>query len=250
MNNLVGLTGALGIGAGLAYLFDPDRGRRRRALATDRIASAAHAAGDAADATSRDVKNRLFGTVASLRSRFRPDDVSDDVLVERVRSRMGSVVRHARAIDVTARDGHVTLRGPILADEVGRLLRRVGAVRGVETVDNQLEVHPEAGDVPDLQGAGPLPGPRSAFMQTSWSPTARLAAGAAGALLALYGVKQPGATRSLVGLTGLALLTRAATNHELKHLVDLAARRAGMNDGSGGAALDAGAAPATREQLH
>lgn len=139
MNSLVGLTGALGIGAGLAYLFDPDRGRRRRALASDQLVSAVHAAGDAADATSRDVKNRVAGTLASLRSRFEPDDVSDDVLVERVRARMGSVVRHARAIDVSAADGRVTLQGPILAEEADRLIRRVGAVRGVRTTTHYDE---------------------------------------------------------------------------------------------------------------
>jgi uncharacterized membrane protein len=225
MNTLVGLTGALGLGAGLAYLLDPDRGRRRRALASDQMISAAHAAGDAVETTSRDVRNRALGTIASVRSRFAADEVSDDVLEERVRARLGSVVRHPGSIEVSARDGCVTLRGPILAGDVNRLLRRVGAVRGVRSVDNQLEVHRAPDDVPGLQGEGRLPGPRPAFMQTVWSPTERLVAGAAGAWLTLYGVRQPGLVRSVAGLAGLGLLARAFTNLELKRLVGVGAGR-------------------------
>jgi uncharacterized membrane protein len=225
MNSLVGLSGALGLGAGLAYLLDPERGRRRRALASDQIVSAAHAAGDAADATARDVRNRVLGTIARVRSMFEDDHASDDVIVERVRARMGSSVRHARAIDVTARDGHVTLRGPILADEVDGVLRRVRRVRGVCSVDDRLEVHDEPHDVPSLQGEGALGGPRSAFMQTWWSPTARLTAGLAGAALTLYGVREPGLVRTTLGFAGLGLLARALTNLELTRLVGIGARR-------------------------
>jgi uncharacterized membrane protein len=225
MNSLVGLSGALGLGATLAYLLDPERGRRRRALASDQLISAAHAAGDAADATSRDVGNRIMGTIARVRSLFAPDNATDDVIVERVRSRMGSTVRHTRGIFVTARDGHVTLRGPVLAGEVVPLLRRVTNVRGVSSVDNQLDVHHSADSIPSLQGDGALTGPRSTFMQASWSPTARLAAGAAGAALALYGVRESGAVRTIAGIAGLGLLTRALTNLELKRLAGIGAGR-------------------------
>jgi hypothetical protein len=218
MNSLVALTGALAAGAGLAYVLDPDRGRRRRALASDQLVSATHAASSAIDATSRDVRNRLSGTAARVRGLFKPVDVSDAMLRERVRARMGSVVRHARAIDVTVREGFVTLRGPIFSAEVGNLLRRVRGVRGVRGIDNQLDARDVAGDVSALQGEGPMTGVRSTFMQASWSPTARLVAGAAGAALATYGVLQRGIVGSVLGLTGLTLLARAASNLELARL--------------------------------
>jgi hypothetical protein len=226
MNSLVSLTGALAAGAGLAYILDPDRGRRRRALASDQLASAVHTTSHAIDATSRDVRNRLAGTAARVRGLFEPVDVSDPVLVERVRARMGSVVRHARAIDVTARDGCVTLRGPIFSAEARNLLRRVKAVRGIRSIDDQLDVHDEADDVSALRGDGPMTGVRSTFMQASWSPTARLVAGAAGAALAAYGAFQRGLVGGALGLMGLALLARAASNVGLSDLV------------AGGASLD------------
>src|SRR5204862_5989594 len=133
---------AAGIGAGLMYLLDPDQGGRRRALVRDQLVSAANRTGDAADATSRDVRNRARGVVASLRSRLESEeDVSDDVLRERVRARVGQVVSYAGSIEVSVADGRVTLQGPVLADDVARLLRRVRAVRGVTDVQCELDVH-------------------------------------------------------------------------------------------------------------
>ena len=70
----------------------------------------------------------------------------------RVLSKPGRVVSHPRAIQVTTDQGRVTLSGLILADEVDELLSCVSSVRGVAIIENQLEVHERAGDVPGLQG--------------------------------------------------------------------------------------------------
>jgi hypothetical protein len=140
------------VGAGIMYLLDPDGGRRRRALLRDQLVSAAHRTSDAMDATSRDVTNRARGVVAELRGRLRREQVGDDVLRARVRARIGSVVGHAGAIETDVADGLVTLRGPVLREELDRLMRRVQTVRGVRDVVNQLDVHEVPGDVPALQG--------------------------------------------------------------------------------------------------
>lgn len=213
MNSVVTLAGALVAGAGLAHFLDPDRGRRRRALVRDQLVSAAHAAGDAADAASRDLGNRLRGTVAGVRARVAPGEVEDDVLVERVRARMGGVVSHPRAIDVFAEDGCVTLQGPVLAREVGRLVRRVSAVPGVRRIDNRLEVHRRAADVPALQGVPRRRFGRRAYVRRA-TPIARVAAGAAGAVLALYGMRTAGPIGTIAGLSGLATVARAVASRD------------------------------------
>jgi hypothetical protein len=97
--------------AALAYLFDPDRGRRRRAMTADRIASAVHVLNDAVEVTSRDVRNRFVGCGVAIRSRLRRDRPSDEVLVERIRARIGTIVRHPRALAIDAHEGRVILRG-------------------------------------------------------------------------------------------------------------------------------------------
>jgi osmotically-inducible protein OsmY len=143
---------AIAAGAALMYVLDPDAGRRRRALMRDRLVHAAHRTGRAVDARSRDVGNRARGVVAELRGRLASAPVSDDVLRERVRARIGTAVGHPGAIEVVVVEGSVTLRGPVLADEVERLVRRVRAVPGVRETIDQLDVHDAPGSMPGLQG--------------------------------------------------------------------------------------------------
>ena len=121
MRNQLGLgaLGAAGIGAGLMFLFDPDLGNRRRAILRDKLNSVTRLTAWAADKTGRDVKNRLYGAVQTTKSRFRDVPVSDAVLVECVRSKIGRAVSHPHGIHVTAQNGRVQLSGEILSEEVG-----------------------------------------------------------------------------------------------------------------------------------
>jgi hypothetical protein len=180
------LFGGVGLGAGLMYVLDPERGRRRRSLARDKVIAAMNKAEDALSATAKDVTNRARGVAAAARTRWRNDGaVPDEILIERVRSKLGFVVSHPHAIEVAAQEGSVMLRGPILADEVAGLLVRVEAVPGVRGVENSLEVH-EAADIPSLQGGKRRPtyGPRT------WSPTTRAAAVLIGGALAMYALRR------------------------------------------------------------
>src|SRR5687768_9194888 len=111
------LTG-IGVGFGLMYLLDPERGARRRARLRDAAVNAAHTAADAADAAGRDLSNRIAGTAAEVRGRFTDGDVDDQTLIERVRTKLGRVVSHPHAISVTSDDGVITMTGPVLQAEV------------------------------------------------------------------------------------------------------------------------------------
>jgi nucleoside-diphosphate-sugar epimerase/osmotically-inducible protein OsmY len=138
------LIGGIGLGAALMYLLDPDRGRRRRTHLRDQAVHAAHAVGDAADATARQLRhlrNRAQGVAAEMGAHFRSEDVPDEKLVARVRSEMGRATSHARVIDVSAQSGRVTLSGAVRAEDMDRLLASVAHVRGVRDVENRLEVH-------------------------------------------------------------------------------------------------------------
>ncbi len=55
------------IGALVMYLFDPDGGRRRRALLRDQISSKANKAGDDLGSKARHVENKAKGVVAEAR---------------------------------------------------------------------------------------------------------------------------------------------------------------------------------------
>lgn len=176
----------VGVGMALAFIFDPSRGRRRRAVARDKVVRAARKTRDALDATARDIANRTKGVAASTFGRSGEDVVDDHVLVERVRATLGRVCSHPRAIDVAAGNGEVTLRGPILAAEVDDVLSAVRGVRGVLLVRNEIEPHETGEGVPSLQGRGNIPGSRFDIMQRNWAPATQALVAAAG--LAATGV--------------------------------------------------------------
>ena len=217
MANVLSVIGGVTAGLGLMYFLDPDQGRRRRALMRDQMVHAAHKTGDAMDATSRDIANRALGAVAELRGRFQGEDVSDDLLRERVRARVGAVAGHASSIAIEVRDGRVTLTGPILTHDADRLIRRVGAVRGVKDVESRLELHAEPGNIPGLQGSPRRPRGGEVFdlMQRNWSPATRFWTGVTGLALAAWGARRFTAVGTAVSTVGLGLLSRAVTNASL-----------------------------------
>ncbi len=62
-NNIGLLLGGVGLGALLMYLFDPDRGRGRRARLGDQLSSEVNRLGEAAEAKARHLRNRAQGVM-------------------------------------------------------------------------------------------------------------------------------------------------------------------------------------------
>ena len=225
MNKSLLFGAGLGLGTLAMFLLDPARGKRRRALVRDKFTLATRKTGECMEITARDLRNRTRGTIAAIQSRLSSEQPDDSVLVDRVRSKVGRIVSHPSAIQVTAQDGNVTLGGPILAGEVTHLLSCVKWVAGVKSVNNNLEVHEEAGNHPGLQGGRERVGSRFEFLKENWSPTARLLAGAAGASLAVYGGTRRYALGAGLGAAGLLLTTRAITNTDFSHLASQASKQ-------------------------
>src|SRR5919197_3805029 len=180
MDRTMSLFAGIGLGAGLMYYLDPQLGRRRRALLRDQLVSATSRLDDCLGATWSDVRQRGQGLAAETSALFTRERPDDRVLAERVRSKIGRYLSHPSSVEVAARDGRVTLSGPILAREVDWLLDAVSSVPGVTGVDNRLEIHTRAGDVPGLQGGGRRPWERLNLAEANWAPATRLLAGGAG----------------------------------------------------------------------
>ena len=149
-----GLTFAagLGIGTGLMFLLDPDRGKRRRALLRDKMVWASRKMAEGCQGTTLDLRNRAQGVIHEVRSHFSSAPVDDATLIERVRSKLGRVVSHPGAIHVTVQNGIVTFSGSILAGETTKLLKTVKRIPGVKEVATYLETHVEPKGQPALQG--------------------------------------------------------------------------------------------------
>ena len=213
------LIAGLIVGAGAMYLLDPDRGARRRSLLRDRGVHLGHKLGDGFTAKARDVRNRGAGAAAELRSRFRHEQVDDEILHDRVRSAIGRVATHPGAITVTVSQGRVTLAGNALLDEVNELIDRVERVRGVSEVRNELAMHRTPDGVPELQGTEPSR--EQGARQDTWTSTTRLCLGAAGGVIALQGVRMRGPGGRALAFLGSGLLSRAASRVPPRRLAEM-----------------------------
>jgi len=76
-----------------------------------------------------------------------------------------------------------------------------------------------------LQGGAPRTGGEFELRQQHWTPAARLLTSLAGGALAVYGARRRDPVGAALGLTGLALFSRAATNTELTRLVGVGGGR-------------------------
>jgi uncharacterized membrane protein len=215
---------ALGAGAAAMYLADPDRGKRRRALLRDKVARSIHESRDIVDKTTRDVANRARGMAAGVRSIVRRGPAGEDVLVARVRSRIGRVSSHPHAIRVSAHGTRIVLEGDVLQREAHAVAAAASSVSGVSSVENRLQVH-ESADTPALQGGHVRPGQRWELLQSNWTPAVRMVASITGAALLIRGLSRGGVRGGLSALAGTGLLLRAGSNEDLSRALGVDTRR-------------------------
>lgn len=131
------LVGGAAIGAGLMYILDPNRGRARRSMLRERGIRAVHIAQREANKQLRNAGNHLVGRMREIKSsvRHRSSDISDDIVLDRVRAQLGRDIRHMRMLDFTVQDGCVIVAGPALRGEAEKIRRRLRKTRGVRDCD-------------------------------------------------------------------------------------------------------------------
>lgn len=168
MKHIVNVTAAFAAGAFAMYYLDSSIGRRRRALARDKLAGVSHDAADFVEGKGKRWVDRAKGVVATGRlDRVSSTEPQDDAqLRERIRSRLGHLVSHPRAIEVSVEDGVVRLSGQVLATELDPMLSQLTHMPGVRKVHNALTA------LNDPSGFGETRhGEESAEMgQSGWQP--------------------------------------------------------------------------------
>lgn len=210
------LVAGMALGAAAAYFADPQRGRRRRAHARDRARRTVNRATDAVAGSLRDLANRGQGVFAGAVDMLMTARVSDEVLLERVRSRLGRLVSHPGAIEVRVAAATVMLRGDVLAAEAAQLREGLAYMPGVREVIDQLTLHDSCEGVPSMQAHRQLRRPRPEILRDRWAPATRALAGASGIGLLIAGLtgfgKKGRAVGTMMSLSGAGLLLRSITN--------------------------------------
>ena len=129
----------LALGAALSYFFDPENGRRRRKVASDRLASLARRHG----------KRAIKGTVAQTQAlkqkathrseepKPQPDDVT---LARKVESEIFRDTEVPKGqVNVNAENGKIVLRGEVESPElIDDLVAKARKVQGVQDVESLL----------------------------------------------------------------------------------------------------------------
>lgn len=198
------------IGAGLSYLFDPARGAERRASLRNQAKDLARSAKRGLEVGNLDLRQRMRGLAHDVSKRLQPTQAVDaTTLNARVRAALGHAVSNAHAIETEVAEGRVRLRGAIYIDDVPHLMGAIWRVAGVREIEDQLEVQTEA-----PQGLAPTRGALAHVRRdtSQWTPATRLGAGVAGGLGMVYGFGRGRLLGTLLGLGGIALAARAATN--------------------------------------
>lgn len=129
------------LGAGLMYLLDPDRGRRRRAMLRDRFVHGAHEAEelrDSAASSARHYRNKARGRIVEARARMQDARVEDSVLEGRLRAELGRLIQPVGDIRAEVLDGAVRLTGTIDSEQEAQLVRGLKRVPGVRSVSSHL----------------------------------------------------------------------------------------------------------------
>jgi len=152
----------VGVGAGLFYLFDSEKGKKRRVVArkkaqrlwqtseraVEKISpvvqeKAQHlwrTSEQALERISQDLGARAQGLLRT-RNEPAPNKVANGhALIDHVWSEIRHTLSHPDEIRVSTNKGKVSLVGSVPKDELPKLLARVSAVTGVTEMDNRLKV--------------------------------------------------------------------------------------------------------------
>ena len=131
------------LGAAIAYFFDPQNGRRRRAMRRDRSAGFVRQSGRSAARAGRGVAAEAYGVSQKAQHLSeQPKEFDDATLAQKVQS---EIFRDADVtkgqINVNAEDGIVVLRGEVEQPElIEELVEKTRKVQGVRDVQNLLHL--------------------------------------------------------------------------------------------------------------
>jgi uncharacterized membrane protein len=168
------------------------------------------------EVAARDIAHRTQGVAARTKGRLFHRTVDDSILVARVRSKLGRLVSHPHAIDVSSDQQNVKLRGLVFAHEVDDLIDGLKGVPGLRKLENQLKAYAHDEHIPSLQGGKAKQGSRAALLESNWPPATRMMVGTASILPIVAGLKQRNSRGFMMAGMGLGLLIRAVSNESIK----------------------------------
>ena len=130
------------VGGLLVYLFDPDRGRSRRARLSDQAAARGRDLTESMKKTVEYQKGKARGVVHDVSKTFGPEENYDDeTLIQKVKSEALGYWQDSGEIEIDITDGTVRVTGSVSdSSSRDRLIGLIRDVDGVEMIDDRLTV--------------------------------------------------------------------------------------------------------------
>lgn len=153
MKRPLGTLGAFAAGALAMYYLDPQHGQRRRAQLGELLHGGFSSQREPGGGRP---SRRIYTRVTQA------DPQSDAQLRDQIQERLGRLVSHPGAIDVSVSNGVVRLSGRVLAKEREGLLLQVQDMDGVQKLVNAMTAHDDPQEIartpaaaePAARGAG------------------------------------------------------------------------------------------------
>ena len=137
--DLLALAAGLGLGAGLMYLCDPDRGRSRRSKLKGEASGLLHRGEGRVEKHGKDLLNRVRGFAVKVAEEIAPQEQpTDELLLERIRGKMGHILANPHGVHVRVENGVVTLEGKLDHPERHHLKEEIRAMAGVKRLNAHL----------------------------------------------------------------------------------------------------------------
>jgi hypothetical protein len=217
--SLAGVTG-IALAAGAIYLFDPRKGKARRARIGEQCKSAAHRLNDGTHHLGDEISERCRGASSRVSAWFNPHSRADAGLARRVRIDLWRTLKSSSGIGVIAHDGTVILHGEVPPQQHKQVLQTVAATEGVVGIaDHLTEIGETKSGAPRRRIQERFTQVRDSLMQDQWSPATRVCSGTLGLALLRWGATHRDVFGGIGALTGAVLLVRSTVNRPLKRLV-------------------------------
>jgi uncharacterized membrane protein len=194
--------GAAAAGALLMYLLDPDRGSARRSRGGEKILGMGRQTSQAVGSALHSAGSRLGASALGATVQPAADGASALASAVRPNGSAGQAIGES-----VARMGHAA------SDRLGQSVSRIG--------DSVSQIGQSASQVASRMfgsAAGAAVG-SAAGTRGDWAPAVRSSAVMGGGMLSLYGLLRRSPLGWALGLAGLVLLARGATNQPLRSML-------------------------------
>jgi uncharacterized membrane protein len=211
------LLGGLAAGAAALYFLDPDQGQKRRTAFATKAKRMGKSVAEEASKSGRDAWHQVAGNARKIWNRVSWEQPDDDILVERIRARLGRIVSHPPDVHVASDHGTITLWGRAPNREIYAMVRTLGSMHGVREIRNHLEIH----ERPEAAADGNLFQRARHTTLHNWSPAKRAAVGTAGAAAAIYGWRRKDNLGVALSVLGSGLIAASAMKRNVHSVLAL-----------------------------